>query len=242
MKEIGVTLDAIAMLRESRGAKDPDPVMAAFIAEQAGAAAINVRLRSDRRHIQERDVKILRETVVSELNLWTAPSQEMAGIVLTVKPDRVTFVPERIDAAAAGSLDVILNTSQLRQFVKMMKESSIQASVFIEPDLDQVKASHQVDMVSVELNAEAFVTARDRETADREHQRLSDCARLAEKLGLMVSVSHGLTLRNCPPLLRMRGVRRLNVGHSLMARAMMVGIEQAAREWTDLARGLATQD
>ena len=163
-------------------------------------------------------------------------------MVLTVKPDRVTFIPERIDSSAPGSLDVILNSSQLRQFVKMMKESSIQTGVFVEPELDQVKAAHQVDMESVELSAEAFVTARDEEAAEREKQRLSDCARLGEKLGLMVSMSHGLTLRNCPPLLQLRSVRRLNVGHSLMARALMVGLDKATREWTELARELSPQD
>lgn len=236
MKELGVTVDAVALLRESRGSKDPDPVMAAFLVEQAGASAINVRLRGDRRHIQERDVTLLRETVTTELNLVTAPSQEMARIVLTAKPDRVTFVPERIDAAAAGSLDVILNSSQLRQFVKMMRESTIAAGVFIEPDLDQVKASHQVDMEGVELNAEAFVTARDSESKERELGRLSDCARLGQKFGLHVSVNYGLTLRNALPLLDLKGLNRLNVGHSLMARAMMVGVERAATEWMDLVR------
>ena len=155
MIELGVTLDMLAFLRESRKAKEPDPIGAAFLAEQAGAQAVNVHLRTDRRHVQERDVSLLKETVKTELNLIAAASQDITRIALTVKPDRVTFAPERLEAQGgdlgALGLDVILNSAQLRQLVRMLREGSIRASVFIEPDLDQVKEAHRIDAHGVEL-------------------------------------------------------------------------------------------
>ncbi len=235
MKELGVTLDSLALLRESRKARDPDPVMAAFLAEQAGASAINVQLRSDRRHIQERDVNLLRETVNTELNLVAAPSQELVHFALTVKPDRVTFVPERLDDVSGGhGVDVILNSSQLRQLVRMMREGAIKCSILVDPDLDQIKEAHRIDAQGVELSADAYVAARDRETARSEFQRFSDASKLAAKFGLQVAIGHGLTSRNIPPLLAIQDLIRLNVGYSLVARSMMVGFEKAVRELVDL--------
>ena len=235
MIELGVTLDPLALLRESHKAQEPDPVMAAFLAEQAGAAAINVHLRSDRRHIQERDVNLLRETVKTELNLIAAPSQELAHFCLTVKPDRVTFVPERLEEMGGNpGVDVILNSSQLRQLVRMMQEGTIRCSVFVEPDLDQIKETHRVDAQGVELSADAYVEARDTESKTKELQRLSDASRLAAKFGLEVTVGRGLSARNIYPLLGIQGLKRVNMGYSLVARAIVVGYEQAVRETVEL--------
>ncbi len=235
MQERGVALVSLALLSESRQARDPDPVMAAFLAEQAGASAINVQLRSDRRHIQERDVNLLRETVKTELNLVAAPSQELVHFALTVKPDRVTFVPERLDDVSGGhGVDVILNSSQLRQLVRMMREGAIKCSILVDPDLDQIKEAHRIDAQGVELSADAYVAARDRETARSEFQRFSDASKLAAKFGLQVAIGHGLTSRNIPPLLAIQDLTRLNVGYSLVARSMMVGFEKAVRELVDL--------
>ena len=231
MKELGVTLDSLAFLRESRKARDPDPVMAAFLAEQAGASAINVHLRNDRRHIQERDVNLLRETVKTELNMVSAPSQELVHTALAVKPDRMTFVPERLEELGGNAgVDVILNSSQLRQLVRMMQEGSIRCSVFIEPDLDQVKEAHRVDAQGVELSADDYVSARGNDAKKKEIQRLSDAARLASKFGLDVAVGHGLCMRNIPALLTVQGLSRINVGYSLIARAFVVGFERAVHE------------
>lgn len=235
MKELGVTLDSLALLRESRKAKEPDPVLGAFLAEQAGAAAINAHLRSDRRHIKERDITLLRETVRSELNLVAAPSQDLARIALTVKPDRITFVPERLEEhAGPRGLDVILNSSQLRQLVRMLREGAIRCTLFIEPDLDQIKEAHRIDAQGVELSAEAYIVARDRESMRKELQRISDAVKLSSKFGLKVAVGHGLTLRNIPPLLEIQGIARLNVGYSLVARSIMVGFERSVRELVEL--------
>ena len=241
MIELGVTLDAVALLRESRKTRGPDPVFAAFLAEQAGASAINVQLRSDRRHIQERDVRLLRDSVGVELNLVITPSQEMIRFALTAKPDRVTFIPERLEAAGGGGLDVLLNTPQLKERMREMRESSILPGIFIDPSIDQVKAAHQVGAVSVTIATEAFAAAsdqvglaRDREAIDREIQRFSDCARLGSKLDLHVSASHGLTLRKAVLLLDVPGLARVDVGHALISKAVMIGFASAVSEWIEL--------
>ncbi len=235
--ELGVTLNALALLRESRKAREPDPVMAAFLAEHAGADAVNVHLRGDRRHVQERDVNLLRETVKTELNLVAAPSQELTRVALTVKPNRVTFVPDRIEEVGGPlGVDVILNSSQLRQLVRMLREGSIRCSVFIEPDPDQIREAHRIDAQGVELSTEAFVGAQGEETVAEQLQKLSDGARLAEKFGLEVAAGHGLSLRNIRPLLNLPGLKRLNVGYHLVARSFVVGFENAVREMVELVK------
>ncbi len=234
-------MDTVALLRETRKTKSPDPVFAAFLVEQAGAHTVNVQLRGDRAHIQERDVEQLRATVTGELNLVITPRQEMARLALTTKPERVTFIPERLETAGGGGLDVMLNSTQLKERVREMRESTILPAIYLDPSIEQVKAAHQVGALGVELSTEAYVTAsaavamaRDKEAVSRELQRLSDCTRLGAKLGLHVGLSHGLTLRNAPPLLSLGGLARVNVGHSLVSRAVMIGLERAASEWIDL--------
>ncbi len=235
--ELGVTLNALALLRESRKAREPDPVMAAFLAEHAGADAINVHLRGDRRHVQERDVNLLRETVKTELNLVAVPSQELTRVALTVKPNRVTFVPDRIEEVGGLlGVDVILNSSQLRQLVRMLREGSIRCSVFIEPDPDQIREAHRIDAQGVKLSTEAFVGAQGEETVAEQLQRLSDGARLAEKFGLEVAAGHGLSLRNIRPLLNLPGLKRLNVGFQLVARSFVVRFENAVREMVEFVK------
>jgi pyridoxine 5-phosphate synthase len=244
MIELGVTLDAVALLRESRKTRGPDPVFAAFLAEQAGASAINVQLRSDRRHIQERDVRLLRESVGVELNLVVTPSQEMIRFALTAKPDRVTFIPERLESTGGGGLDVLLNTAQLKERMREMRESSILPGIFIDPSIDQVKAAHQVGAAGITIATEAFSAAsdqvglaRDREAIDRELQKISDCARLGSKLDLHVGASHGLTLRKARPLLEVPGLSRVDVGHALVSRAVLIGFAAAVEEWIELLEG-----
>ncbi len=244
MIELGVTLDAVALLRESRKTRGPDPVFAAFLSEQAGASAINVQLRSDRRHIQERDVRLLRESVGVELNLVTTPSQEMIRFVLTAKPDRVTFIPERLESAGGGGLDVLLNTAQLKERMREMRESSILPGIFIDPSIEQVKAAHQVGAAGITITTETFAGAsdqvgltRDREAIDRELQKLSDCARLGAKLDLHVGFSHGLTLAKARLLLDIPGLSRVDVGHALVSRAVLIGFAAAVSEWIELLRG-----
>ncbi|HXV60845.1 MAG TPA: pyridoxine 5'-phosphate synthase [Vicinamibacteria bacterium] len=241
MIELGVTLDEVAVLRESRKSRTPDPVFCGFLAEQAGATAVNVQLRGDRRYVQERDVHLLRDALGVELNLVLAPTQEMIHFALTAKPDRITFVPERLETAGGGGLDVILNAPQLRERVREIREGTMFPVIFIDPSIEQVKAAHQVGALGVELSATAFTAAsdsmglaRDREAVEHELQKLRDSARLAAKLELHVSIRHGITLRNVRHLLDVPGLGRINVGHDLVARAVTVGFESAVRTWAEV--------
>ena len=245
MPELGVTLDGIAHLRESRGSGVSSPVFAALLAEQAGAAAINVQLRGDRLHVQEKDVHQLRETTSVELNLVMTPRQEMIRYALTAKPDRVTFVPERAEATGAGGgLDVILNSSQLKDRVREVRESSILPAIHVDPALEQIKAAHQIGALAVDLSSESYSAAlgaiglaRDQKAIDEELSRISDCCRLADKLGMHVGISRGLTLSNVPPLLSIASLQRVSVGHALVARAVMVGMERAVSDWMERLGG-----
>ena len=197
MIELGVTLDAIANLRESRSAKTPDPIFAAFLAEQAGASAINVQLRGDGAHVQERDVNLLRETVTIELNLVVTPRQEMARFTLTAKPDRVTFIPERLETAGGGGLDVMLNSSQLKERIREMRESSILPAIYLDPSIDQVKAAHQVGALGVELSAESYVAASERiAIGTRQRGRRT---RVATPVRLHAPRRQARTSRECEP-------------------------------------------
>ena len=243
MIELGVTLDAVAYLRESRKSRNPDPVFFGLAAEHAGATALNVQLRSDRAHVQERDVEQLREAASAELNLVLAPRQEMARFALTAKPERVTFIPERLETAGGGGLDVMLNSSQLKERVREMRESSILPSIYLDPSIDQIKAAHQVGALAVEISTEAYAAlsegvamSRDQDALRSELQKLSDCCRLASKLGLHVGVSHGIGSKNVEPLLGLSGIARINVGHDLVSRAVLFGVDRAVREWVELLR------
>ena len=235
MKELGVTLDALAILRESLKSQEPEPVFAALLAEQARASAINVHLRTDRRYIQERDVTLLRQTVKTELNLVIAPSQDLAHVALAIKPNRVTFVPERLEEVRnPHGLDVILNSSQLRQLVRIMQEGATRCTFFIEPDLDQIKETHRANAQGVELSCESYIGAKGKEPIEKEIQRISDAVRLAVKFGLDVAVGNGLTFRNLLPLLRIEGITRFNLGYSIVARSIVVGFEKAVGEIVEL--------
>ena len=192
--------------------------------------------------IQERDIDHLRETVGVELNLVVTPRQEMARFAFTAKPTRVTFIPERLENAGGGGLDVMLNSAQLNERVRDLRESSIFPSIYLDPSIDQVKAAHSVGALGVEISTVAYVAASegigmasDNEAIRRELQRVGDCA----KLGLHVGVSHRLTLRNTPKLIELGSIHRVNVGHDLVARAMMVGLDAAVREWMTLLAGAA---
>src|SRR6059058_1815740 len=162
MTKLGVNIDHIATIREARKTNEPDPVAAAVIAELAGADGITVHLRSDRRHIQDRDVEILRQVVKTRLNLEMAATQEMLKIAITAKPHQVTLVPERREEITTeGGLDVVLNSVQLKPAVKMLEEGGIHVSVFVDPDLEQVKEAHQIDAHAIEINTAAYADARD---------------------------------------------------------------------------------
>ena len=237
MPRLGVNIDHVATVRQARRAPEPDPVHAAVLAELGGAEGITVHLRSDRRHIQDRDVEILRQVVKTRLNLEMASTQEMLRIALTVKPDQVTLVPERREELTTeGGLDVVLNSVQLRPAIKMLEEGGIHVSLFVDPDLEQVKESHRIDARAVEINTAAFADARDLRSRETALRKVVDAARLASKLGLAVHAGHGLTYTNVGPVAKVSEMAELNIGHSIVARALMVGMERAVREMIEVLR------
>jgi pyridoxine 5-phosphate synthase len=235
---LGVNVDHVATVRQARRANEPDPVRAALLAELGGADGITVHLRADRRHIQDRDVEILRQIVKTSLNLEMAATQEMGRIALTVKPDQVTFVPERREEITTeGGLDVVLNSVQLRPMVRMLREGGIRVSLFVDPDLEQVKETHRTDADALELNTASYAEARDARSRESALRKLVDAARLGRKLGLDIHAGHGLTYQNVRAIGGIAEISELNIGHSIVARAVLVGMERAVREMVDAMRG-----
>jgi pyridoxine 5-phosphate synthase len=234
MAQLGVNIDHVATVRQARRVSEPDPVHAAVLAELGGAHGITVHLRADRRHIQDRDVEILRATVKTRLNVEMAATQEMVRIALTVKPDQVTLVPERREEVTTeGGLDVVLNSVQLKPVVKTLHEGGIKVSMFVDPDLEQVKDSHRIDAHAVEINTAAYADARDDKAREAALRKTIDAARLAKRLGLQVHAGHGLNYRNVGALAAISELSELNIGHSIVARALLVGMERAVGEMLD---------
>lgn len=234
---LGVNIDHVATVRQARRARYPDPVAAAALAELGGAEQITLHLREDRRHIQDRDLKLLRETCQTLLNLEMAASAELVKIAFEVKPDVSTLVPERREELTTeGGLDVIGQRDALRKVVRTLRDAEIEVSLFIDPDLDQVRAAHKVDAQRVELHTGSYAEARGERQRAQELGRLVDCAKVASKLGLAVAAGHGLNYENVQPVARIEEVVELNIGHSIVARAVLVGMEQAVRDMVELMR------
>ena len=237
MPRLGVNIDHVATVRQARRVPDSDPVHAAVLAELGGADGITVHLRSDRRHIQDRDVEILRQVVKTRLNLEMASTQEMLKVALTIKPDQVTLVPERREELTTeGGLDVVLNAVQLKPSIKMLVEGGIHVSLFVDPDLEQVKESHRIDARAIEINTATYADARDARTREAALRKVMDAARLGVKLGMAVHAGHGLTYHNVGPVARLPEMTELNIGHNIVARALLVGMERAVREMVEVLR------
>jgi pyridoxine 5-phosphate synthase len=234
---LGVNVDHVATLRQSRRTQYPDPVAAAVLAELAGADQITIHLREDRRHIQERDLQIMRKTVTTRLNLEMAATQEMVKIAYEVKPDVVTLVPERREELTTeGGLDVVGGRETIRRVVKTLRDADIEVSLFIDPDLDQVKAAHRAEAEVVEFHTGRYCDARLAADRRRELSRVVDACKAASKLGLKVAAGHGLNYQNVLPVAAIPEIEELNIGHSIVARAVLVGFERAVREMKDLLR------
>jgi len=234
MLRLGVNLDHVATVRQARRAAEPDPIQAAVLAELGGADGITVHLRADRRHIQDRDVEILRQLVKTRLNLEMAATQEMVRIALTVKPDQATLVPERREEVTTeGGLDVVLNAVQLKPTVKTLQEAGIEVSLFVDPDLEQVKEAHKLGARAIEINTAAYAEARDDRSREAALRQLVDAARLGRKLGLQVHAGHGLDYKNVGAIAALPEIRELNIGHSIVARALLVGMERAVSEMAE---------
>lgn len=236
MLKLGVNIDHVATIREARyrgrGMGEPDPALAARLAEAAGAHGITAHLREDRRHIQDRDVWQLRESITTRLNLEMANTPEIVKIALELKPDIVCVVPERREEVTTeGGLDVTHHLYSLTETRKRMNDAGIEVSLFITPEADQIRASHQVGAQFVELHTGAFAEHFGAEPdRSREVTRLRDGAILAQELGLSVNAGHGLNYENVRALDEVPHLIELNIGHSIVSRAMVAGVEQAVRE------------
>jgi pyridoxine 5-phosphate synthase len=228
---LGVNVDHVATLRQARKTIYPDPVAAAALCELAGADQITIHLREDRRHIQERDLQILRRTVHTRLNLEMAATGDMVKTAYDVKPDMATLVPERREELTTeGGLDLLAQRDQVRKVVKTLRDAEIVASIFIDPDVEQVRAAHKIDAQRVELHTGRYCDARLQKDRDRELARILDAVKAAAKLGLGVAAGHGLSYENVHPIAAIAEIDELNIGHALIARAIFVGLDRAVRD------------
>jgi pyridoxine 5-phosphate synthase len=234
---LGVNVDHVATIRQARGTHEPDPVTAASLAELAGAEGITIHLREDRRHIQDRDLALLRQTVTTRLNLEMAATDEMVGIALEVLPDCVTLVPEkREELTTEGGLDVSMHRHLLKKQIGLLQQGGITVSLFVDPDLEQIKAAHRVGADSVEIHTGSYCEARIRELQRAELQKIESAIRAGGKLGLSVHAGHGLNYINIEPILALGGIGEFNIGHSIVSRAVLVGMERAVREMVALIK------
>ena len=228
---LGVNIDHIATLREARKAAEPDPIAAAVLAEMAGADGITVHLRGDRRHIQDRDIEVLRRMVQTRLNLEMAANPAMVTLAATHKPDHATLVPERREELTTeGGLDVMLNQTLVRKTVVDLREAGVPVSIFVDPDYDQIRAIAKLEVRTIEINTAKYSEARRDEQAIAEADKVAQAARAAAKLGIRVLAGHGLTYRNVRRIVQIPEIEELNIGHSVIARAALVGMERAVRE------------
>jgi pyridoxine 5-phosphate synthase len=235
MPRLSVNVDHVATVRQARGGKNPDPVTAALLAELAGADGIIVHLREDRRHIQDRDVEILRRAVKTKLNLEMANTEEIVRIALRVKPDMVCMVPERRqELTTEGGLNVTAQQKALKQNIARLKKAGIRVSLFIDADPAQVKASRAVGADFVEIHTGKYSDAPDEESQKMEFQRIARAIAQAHKLGLRVNIGHGLDYQNVAPFTSVPQIEDYSIGHSIIARAVLVGLDRAVREMKEL--------
>ncbi|GFE58779.1 pyridoxine 5'-phosphate synthase [Geobacter sp. AOG1] len=237
MAKLGVNIDHVATIRQARGGMEPDPVAAAAIAELAGADGITIHLREDRRHIQDRDLKILRQTVRTRLNLEMAATAEMVAIACTQKPEMCTLVPEkRQELTTEGGLDVRIHQESLADVVEKLQEGGMFVSLFIDPDPDQVKTASKIGADYIEIHTGAFAEARGFRNQEAELRKIENAVKLAAKLGLGVNAGHGLNYNNIKMVAALGGIEEFNIGHSIISRAVLVGLDRAVREMVDLVK------
>jgi len=239
MATLGVNIDHVATIRQARRTVEPDPVWGAALAELGGADAITVHLREDRRHIQDRDLEVLRRTVQVKLNLECAIAAAMIDIACQVRPCQVTLVPERREEVTTeGGLDVVTHKTATADAVWRLKNAGIAVSLFIDPCPRQIEAAAELGVAAVELHTGCYANAP---TEEQRHEKLVELARAgatARQAKLVLNAGHGLTYRNVVPVARLEGMGELNIGHSIVARAVLVGMTQAVREMKALVAGL----
>lgn len=238
MATLSVNVDHVATVRQARLGDEPDPVTAALAAELAGADGITVHLREDRRHIQDRDVRVLRRVVKTVLNLEMAATPEMLSIALDVKPDMVTLVPEkRKELTTEGGLEVRTQVEGLKRLVGELQDAGVPVNLFIDPNPEAVKAAHKIGSAGVEIHTGTYADAENRAVRAAELKKVQDAVHLSSKLGMKTHAGHGLDYRNVRPLAAMKEIDEFAIGFSIIARAVHVGMERAVREMAELVKG-----
>jgi pyridoxine 5-phosphate synthase len=239
MARLAVKLDHIATLREVRQATDPDPVAAAVLAELGGADSIVIHLREDRRHMQDRDLRILRRVIQTQLVLEMAPTPEMAGTALEVQPDRILILPERRDEVSTeGGLDLLLHMDQIAETVNSLQTNGIGLSVLVEPDPEQIKMAHQLDVGMVQLYAGDFCQAKTPQKKAHAFSRLVDAAKLAHRLKMEIHCGHHLSYQSIKAFKGFYEIEEFTIGHSIIARSALVGLQTAVSEMVTLIQNL----
>jgi pyridoxine 5-phosphate synthase len=239
MAGLAVNVDHVATLREARKSRYPDPVAAAILAELAGADGIVVHLREDRRHIQDRDLRILRNVVQTKLILEMACTNEMVGIALDVQPDLVTLVPEKQEEVTTeGGLDLISRDNTIAETVRTLQDSGIPVSIFIDPSPEQIRVAHQVNATMIEIHTGMFCDAKGMAKRERAFSDIVDAAKFAHKLNLGVNAGHGLCYNTIKAFKNLHEIDEFSIGHSIVSRAVMVGMENAVKEMLELIREL----
>ena len=237
MPKLGVNIDHVATLRQARGESDPDPIQAARICEEEGADSIVCHLREDRRHIQEKDVRILRKVVKTRLNLELSLNPEIVEIALKIHPDQATIVPERRqEVTTEGGIDVIAHFSRIKNAFKKLQEKGIIVSLFIAPNKRQIDKTKEAGIDMIELHTGQYALAKSEQSIRRELQKLNEMTQYARRLGLTVSAGHGLKYDNTKAVAQISGMEELNIGHSIISRAVFVGLAQAVQEMSALVK------
>jgi len=234
MPKLCVNVDHIATLRQARRGREPDPVLGAGICERAGCEGIVVHLREDRRHIRERDVYLLKEDVRTKLNLEMSIAQDIVDIALDLRPDFATLVPERREEVTTeGGLDVLKEKERIEEVVARLQEKEIKVSLFIDPELEQIKVSKEIGADFIELHTGRYAHSEGKEQ-EKELKNLVIAKDKAIELGLKVNAGHGLNYQNVSPVAAISGIQELNIGHSIISRAVFVGLEKAVREMKEI--------
>ncbi len=235
MPRLSVNIDHIATIRQARKGIEPEPLAAAVLAELAGAEGIIAHLREDRRHIQDRDLRLLRQIIQTKLNMEMAATEEMRRIAIEVKPDITTLVPEkRQELTTEGGLEVASRVAVIKEFITAIQKAGISVSLFIDPDEKQIAASKKTGTDWVEIHTGAYANARTEKDREREFAKVSEAAKLAASLGLRVGAGHGLSYVNVQRIARITEIEELNIGHSIISRAALVGMERAVREMREI--------
>jgi pyridoxine 5-phosphate synthase len=240
MIRLGVNIDHVATVRQARRGQEPDPVQAAVLALLGGADGITVHLREDRRHIQDRDVRVLREVVVNRLNLEMAATDEIIAFACALKPDEATLVPERRqELTTEGGLDVVANQKVVADAMKRLMDAGIEVSLFLDPDDRQIEIAKVLGARAVEIQTARYAEARTADDRKQQLNLLSQAAEIARQRGLHVHMGHGLNYANVVPVARIAGVEELNIGHSIVSRSILVGMERAVREMKEAIHAVA---